>query len=50
MTRAKHSLKLVNIRSKEMLLNECKKNYYYVSYFKWLNDADNGNFLKQFDK
>lgn len=49
MTRAKHMLILSNNKSKNKLIGECRASGYYVSYFRWLYEINDGNFISNFD-
>ncbi len=50
MTRPKHMLVLLNKGSKQEILEECNRNRYYVSYFRWINEIQDGNFVLNFEK
>ena len=49
MTRPKHMLILSNKNSKDFLVHECATKRYYVSYFRWLYEIQNNQFIKQFE-
>lgn len=49
MTRAKHGLIIANSRPKYSIIEECNRNKYYVSYFRWLNEIQDGKFIEKFE-
>ena len=49
MTRAKHMLILSNNIPKWQIVTTCEKNRYYVSYFRWLYEIQNGKFIEEFE-
>ena len=49
MTRAKHGLIIANSRPKYSIIEECNRNKYYVLYFRWLNEIQDGKFIEKFE-